>query len=423
MNKHTLILPLITLCGTLAQAAPVVYLPFGTDIAGNLDGTWNAYARDTVGREFDAARAFAASTSFQPTYGTTNLPQGQLFGGAVAGNLVAVTTLAERDGVRGVSSGNGSYWIGLTDSTDTSSLDGFNYATLGTFETGGGGAGIASGGGDPGFRWVTGESAAFHTWNGGEPNDVGGEDAAEMLDNGLFNDLPSGPTLTQGSAPRASMMEYRVNVPASIITTIDAWKGTFYKSGSTQLTNLAQADALIGGFDLTGSATAYYTHMNLTENGGEGFFGGDLGIYGTNGADTEDYAFQGTGMLVVDSVGNYQFRTTSDDGARVRIDLNRDGDFLDPGELVINDDVLQGQGNQANSSVIGIGPGLYSIEYTWFERGGGAGGELSASMNGGAFIILGNDEGGGLNVVQIPEPSAAALGLLALAGLARRRRA
>ncbi len=406
------------------KANPVVYLPFGTNAGGALDGTWNAYQQDGVSRTFDGSRNFAGLQTFQPTYGTAVLPPGQLFGPNTTGNLVAITSAAENAAMTQIS--NGTRHIGLTDSTSVSTIDSYNYAALGTFETGGGGAALASGGGDPGFRWVTGESTAYKAWNSGEPNDFNAvEDSADLNDAGIWNDITSGSTLAGqlDDNQKGGIIEYRVNVPASIITTIDAWKGTMYKSGSTQITNLAAADALIGGSDLTGSATAYYTHMNVTENGGEGFFSGDVGVFGTNGGDSDDYAFQGIGKLVIDSTGSYQFRTTSDDGARLRIDLNFDADFLDPGELVISDDALQGQSNQVNSLLLTLDPGLYNIEYTWFERGGGAGGELSASKDGGAFIILGNDEGGGLNVVQIPEPATALLGAAGLLAFIRRRRA
>ena len=346
---------LLSIASGPALGNPVVSLPCGTDAGGALDGTWNAYQRDATGREWDAARANAAASNFQPTFGTNFLPQGQAYGPLKAGNMVAITSAAENLGMRQIT--NGTHWVGLTDSTGTSTIDGYNYAPLGAFETGGGGAGIAAAGGDPGFRWVTGESTAYKDWGGGEPKDYAGvEDAAEFLDNGLWNDNDAGSTLPDSGNLRLtpSIIEYRVNVPASIITTIDAWRTTFYKSGSTLIDSPARADAHIGGFDQASSATAYYTHMNMTSNGGEGSFGGDLGVFGTNGGDTEDYAILSTGMLVITEANTYQFATTSDDGARMRLDTNRDGVF----DFELNDDVLQGQGAADFSSVISLGPGL-----------------------------------------------------------------
>ena len=65
--------------------------------------------------------------------------------------------------------------------------------------------------------------------------------------------------------------------------------------------------------------------------------------------------------------------------------------------------------------------GAYAIEYSYFERGGGDQGEVSAAIEGGSFILLGDDAGGGLNVV--PEPSSALLALISVLGcLGLRRR-
>jgi PA14 domain/PEP-CTERM motif len=414
MKKTSLTLLGLAAFLSTSNANPVVYLPTGTDANGALDGTWNAYGR-TPNLTFDGARANAAATSFQPTFGTTFIPQGTPYGPVRQGHLVAITNATENAAMTQIALGT--QHIGLTDSTAVSSIDGFDYNTLGTFETGGGGGGIAAGGGDPGFRWVTGESTAYKSWSGGEPNDFNGiEDSADLNDAGLWNDISAGSTVGQDdSAFRSGIIEYNVNVPASIITTIDAWKVTFFKSGSTLIDTGAAADALIAGTDQASSATAYYTHMNLTNNGGEGSFTGDLGVYGAFGGDTDDYAVLATGMLVINESGSYQFGTTSDDGAVMRLDTNRDGVF----DFTLNDDVLQGQGPADLSALVNLGPGLYPIEYRYWERAGGDGGELSIAKDGGAFSIVGDV----FRVVQIPEPSSALLGALALMGFARRRRA
>jgi len=400
MKKPALLAFAIGCCAaSTALANPVVYMPFGTDAGGTLDGTWNAYQRDAIGRTWDESRVFAGGQLFQPT---SNL--GTNFGPNKNGNLVAITSAGEQAGTTAVSRGDS--WIGLTDSHLTSTID--SALMPGT---------------EGNFQWLTGETFGYTAWNGGEPNDFNGaEDAVHQTGGpgGVWNDNGIGPSLGQAGPNFGSLIEFRVNVPNSIITTIDAWKSTFYKSGATLIDSGIAADNLIGGFDQVSSATGYYTHMNMTGEGGDGLFGGDLGVVGTNGGDTNDYAVLSTGRLVITQAGSYVFATTSDDGARMRLDSNNDGIF----DFSLVDDNLQGQGAPDLSAPVTLTPGAYAIEYRWWERAGGDGAELSASRDGGAFFIVGNDEGGGLNVSQIPEPGAAGLGVLSLLGLlARRRRA
>ena len=111
------------------------------------------------------------------------------------------------------------------------------------------------------------------------------------------------------------------------------------------------------------------------------------------------------------------------------IDRNRDGDFADAGEFVINQDVLQGDTN-TNSGSVPLTAGRYAIEYSWFERGGGGQGEVSVRLSPtGPFTLLGDNAavaaGTGLDVALIPEPATAvlmALCLVGLAGVSRRRK-
>jgi VCBS repeat protein/HYDIN/CFA65/VesB family protein/lectin-like protein len=47
-----------------------------------------------------------------------------------------------------------------------------------------------------GWRWVTGEKWDYTNWNGGEPNNAGGEDFLQWLPSGIWNDLPGGAAIT-----------------------------------------------------------------------------------------------------------------------------------------------------------------------------------------------------------------------------------
>ena len=41
------------------------------------------------------------------------------------------------------------------------------------------------------FQWVNGSDTSYTNWNNGEPNNAGGEDYTELLNNGRWNDLPN----------------------------------------------------------------------------------------------------------------------------------------------------------------------------------------------------------------------------------------
>jgi hypothetical protein len=106
---------------------------------------------------------------------------------------------------------------------------------------------------------------------------------------------------------------------------------------------------------------------------------------------TNTISTQGTGLLVVrpDQVGSYLFRSFNDDGSRLRIDFNIDGDFDDDGELVIYDDVLGPHYSASNS--VTLSAGHLPIEYSFYNYFFGGGGEISASNLdvGGSFLLEG----------------------------------
>ena len=347
------------------------------------NGLWNSYAFDVTPRTWDGARVAANARTIMGT----------------PGNLVAITSAAENFVVAGVASVNRSVWIGLTDATGPSTLDGRTFPTTeGT------------------FVWVTGEPLSFTNFNGGEPNDFNGaEDAVELTGGGGWNDNAAGSSLGQGDTMAASVVEFRHQLTNAQVAQTPSFKIVSYKSGATQITNLASADALINGFDRIRQTTSYYTRLSMTDSGSEGDFGGDNGVVGVLNED--DFAVQGTGFIRIATGGNYVFRLNADDGQRLRIDTDNNGTLDD----IIVDDVLSGAHN-VDSASITLSPGLYRTEWTWYERNGGAEGEFSASLNGGAFAVVGDTAVGGLAITQVPEPGSAVLGAFGLLGLLARRR-
>jgi hypothetical protein len=194
------------------------------------------------------------------------------------------------------------------------------------------------------------------------------------------------------------------------------FSGATYKSIVTPgqvINNFADAQAVI---NTPGAllASAKMDVFNLVGNGSDGDFADGVAPPGISG-DVDDYVVVGSGYLKVgpDQAGNYTFRSNTDDGGRLKLDLNQNGTFEQPDEWIIDQDVLQGATN-TDSATIALGEGLYKVEYSYFERGGGDEGEVSAMMEGGTFILLGDDAAGGLEVV--PEPSTAMLAILGVLG-------
>jgi hypothetical protein len=198
-----------------------------------------------------------------------------------------------------------------------------------------------------------------------------------------------------------------------------------------QLTNFAIANTLRTGPNAPGfPQTGVFEVFNIQDSGGDGDFlmdSGAPGLGAPNASDDDDFLVVGRGHLLVPAAGvTAQFRSNTDDGGRLLIDRNRDGDFADAGEVVINQDVLQGDTN-TNSSGVTLAGGRYAIEYSWFERGGGGQGEVSVRLSAtGPFTLLGDNAavaaGTGLEVALIPEPVSLVLVGLALAGLSLMRR-
>jgi len=209
--------------------------------------------------------------------------------------------------------------------------------------------------------------------------------------------------------------------------------------GGPDITNFAQADALRTGPNEPGFPVSEFREVfNISDTGGDGDFVNDEGAPGLGApgaSEDDDFMVVGVGYLVVPAGGvtDAIFRSNTDDGGRLLIDTNQDNDLTDPTDVVILRDVLQGDTN-TDSAPVSLASGIYLTEYSFFERGGGAQGEVSVSLAGGAagtFFLLGDDAAArartGLDVATspIPEPATLVLaGMMAvgMAGVGRRRK-
>jgi hypothetical protein len=162
----------------------------------------------------------------------------------------------------------------------------------------------------------------------------------------------------------------------------NGWTVTMYKAATAgTMTNLANTDALIAGTAargtvLVGGVTtatpitkANIPRINFANNAASGVFGGDTWPTEFGPTNTTDMAAVATATIVVNYEDDYTISINNDDGARLQIDLNNDGDFLDPGEEVIVDDAGHGPITTSNDRHLTTGP--HAIQYTWFQGTGG----------------------------------------------------
>jgi hypothetical protein len=173
---------------------------------------------------------------------------------------------------------------------------------------------------------------------------------------------------------------------------------------SGSLNNLANADSAIANGAVQGSAS--YGDVDWLDSAAGGNLGGNHPAPGVSNAD--DFTVQTLGTFFSLSA-TYRFTGNSDDGQRLRID----------GIDVFVDDVLAGPHDKSGD--IHLSNGFHTFDYVWFERGGGAEGELGYRTLDGGVPSLSS-----MSASIVPEPTSFVLFGLGAAGLfavARRRKA
>jgi hypothetical protein len=172
---------------------------------------------------------------------------------AMGGHLVTVTTSAENNFIYNLWP---SGWIGLTDEVNE---------------------GV--------WRWVTGETYSYTSWNPGEPNNAGNEDYVQFVGAGRWNDLPNNQSL-----PYVLEFEY--------IVTTTAW--TYYK---TVYTNSTGKYTISETYD---PSKEYYIQLDvpsLTQsfsvNDGLAISNVVLGLTSKNGLTFHRYDLNNDGQITV----------------------------------------------------------------------------------------------------------------------------
>jgi hypothetical protein len=327
-------------------------------------------------------------------------------------------------------------WIGLTD----------NEARGGTE------AGTNPNGG---WVWVSGEPFSYQKFGGGEPNDVGGEDAVHVRGDGFWNDHQAGPTLGQGGHAIGWAVEYETRAASNPAPTRRLNIGPSGGNGFVgvrevkvgdppQVNNLADAIALLRAnqadpltytrFD--GQATRINHHdTDVDGQGGGGSFGhaGKTPFLSDAAGDDQDFVYIANGVMRIPATGQYTFHVSSDDGFRLNIEganFTVTASQLDgAGGISTGDTVHYGTptGNANTFMSTTLAAGDHPFEFIFFERAGGAYVDLSSapgshsSFDAGVFRLVGDVAGGGIELV--PEPTGLGLlGVGALGLLARRRR-
>jgi hypothetical protein len=140
--------------------------------------------------------------------------------------------------------------------------------------------------------------------------------------------------------------------------------------------SLADVDAMVAGTKQSTSASGQVTALDFNDAtegnwpGGEALPGGATGVWG----------LRAVGKVNATQADTFTIATGADDGVRVRIDLNKNG--FDAGDTIITD-----PGPHAHTILYGNvtfpATGIYDIEVTAYNSGGGGSLELSVALTAG----------------------------------------
>ncbi len=158
------------------------------------------------------------------------------------------------------------------------------------------------------------------------------------------------------------------------------------------INSLANSDAAIAGQNVTAaspfSSTPQIINYKDDPDAGDGNYGGGVVWPGNTSGDNNDFVMRATTTFFIrpEQAGIWTFGFNSDDGGRLRIDGNN----------VIVDDANHAPADRLGT--VTLAAGLHTLEYVYWERGGGAIAELFASPGlkaawDASFSLVGNPTG------------------------------
>jgi hypothetical protein len=212
----------------------------------------------------------------------------------------------------------------------------------------------------------------------------------------VHNDFGSATASVSSSVARP------LGVSAALWTVKQAFANTAHASIGGSLNNLTETDLILNA--AAGNAILRQPSVTVTGVPFIDYSDGASGLFGNNrpppGGDGDHFALRCNATMVVNFAGTYTVGINNDDGGKLLIDLNQDGDFYvnplntvyngspalyDPGEAVILDNTEHGP--TTFTGTVTLNPGNYAIQYDYFEDGGGQAGEVFYYTGSEAFLL------------------------------------
>lgn len=196
--------------------------------------------------------------------------------------------------------------------------------------------------------------------------------------NGVFYENPplsTTYTLTATNQYASVSLSQSINVAGPLSISSAGWNQTQVKATTVAVTSLSICDQLLAG-TLPGTTTTQNGLASINQgDGAVGVFsGGETMPIGGNG---DNFVVRSTATLRIYYSGYYTFGINNDDGGRLRID----------GANLIVDDTVHAPTSFTTSPTF-LTAGDHTIEYLYFEQGGGFGGECYWVRSDGTSILL-----------------------------------